>query len=80
MACPDCGLSIGEFRIVTSIETHGLDCGPFERFDQEFILCRECGGRFDVSEWDSTSDGGVESANQLARATSPAAWLEQSTK
>ena len=80
MACPDCGSPLGEFRLATSIETHGLDCGPFERFDQEFILCLECGGRFDVSEWDSTSDGGVESANQLAHDTSPAAWREQSTK
>lgn len=32
-------------------------CGPFERFDQEFILCRECGGRSDVSDWESTSGG-----------------------
>jgi hypothetical protein len=44
MACPDCGSVLGEFRIATSIETHGLDCGPFERFEQEFILCRRCGG------------------------------------
>ena len=80
MACPDCGSSLGEFFVATSIETHGLDCGPFERFDQEVILCRECGGRFDVSDWDSSSDGGVESTNQLARDASPAAWLEPSTK
>ena len=51
MACPDCGSAHGEFRITTSIETHGLDCGPFERFQQEFILCRDCGGRFDVGDW-----------------------------
>ena len=56
MACPDCGSSLGEFRIATSIETHGLDCGPFERFEQEFILCRHCGGRFDVSDWDDTPE------------------------
>jgi hypothetical protein len=80
MACPDCGSPLGEFRVATSIETHGLDCGPFERFDQEFILCRECEGRFDVSDWDSTSHDGVESTNQLARDTSPAGWREQSTK
>jgi hypothetical protein len=73
MACPDCGSSNGEFRIVTSIETHGLDCGPFERFDEEFIVCRECGGRFDTTDWDCPEDGGVESANQLAHDTSPAA-------
>ena len=53
MACPDCGSSFGEYRISSSVETHGLDCGPFERFDQEFIVCRECGGRFDFQEWTS---------------------------
>ncbi len=80
MACPDCDSSLGEFRIATSIETHGLDCGPFERFDEEFIVCQECGGRFDISDWDSTSDVSVESTNQLVYDTSPAAWREQSTK
>jgi len=52
MACPECGSSLGEIRFSTSIETHGLDCGPFERFAEEFILCRACGGRFDIPEWD----------------------------
>ena len=80
MACPDCGSSLGEFRIATSVETHGLDCGPFERFDEEFILCLECGGRFDPSDWDGTPAGAVESTNQLARDTSLTAWREQSTK
>ena len=56
MACPDCGSSLGDFRISTSIETHGLDCGPFEKFDEEFILCRNCGGKFDVSDWDDTPE------------------------
>jgi uncharacterized CHY-type Zn-finger protein len=56
MACPDCGSSLGEFRIATSIETHGLDCGPFERFDQEFILCGNCGGKFDVDDWDDAPE------------------------
>src|SRR5579863_6308621 len=76
MACPDCGSSLGEFRIATSIETHGLDCGPFERFEQEFILCRHCGGRFDVSDWDDTPElsghpdagaGGFSIARGIAR-------------
>jgi hypothetical protein len=56
MACPDCGSSLGEFRIASSVETHGLDCGPFERFEQEFILCLHCGGRFDLSDWDDTPE------------------------
>ena len=53
MACPDCGSDFGEFRTASSVETHGLDCGPFERFEQEFIVCRECGGRFDIGDWES---------------------------
>jgi hypothetical protein len=77
MACPDCGSPLGEFRVATSIETHGLDCGPFERFVQEFIVCRECGGRFEISDWDCTPDCGMESTNQLARDASPAGCLEQ---
>ncbi len=77
MACPDCGSPLGEFRVATCIETHGLDCGPFERFDQEFILCLECGGRFDVSDWDRTSDDSVESTNQPARDASPAGCRQQ---
>lgn len=56
MACPDCGSPSGEFRFATSIETHGLDCGPFERFDEEFIVCRRCGGRFDPRDWEETAE------------------------
>ena len=56
MACPDCRSSSGDFRFVTSVETHGLDCGPFERFNDEFIVCGECGGRFDVGEWQGTPE------------------------
>jgi hypothetical protein len=40
MACPDCGSSAGEFRFATSVETHGLDCGPYETFNEEFIVWR----------------------------------------
>jgi hypothetical protein len=56
MACPDCGSSFGECRIASSIETHGLDCGPYERFDEEYVMCRECRGMFDIGDW----DGGPE--------------------
>ena len=56
MACPDCGSSFGEYRIASSVETHGLDCGPFERFEQEFIVCRECGERFDLHDWESAQE------------------------
>ena len=56
MACPDCGSPFGEYRIASSVETHGLDCGPFERFEQEFIVCRECGGSFDLRDWESAQE------------------------
>ena len=56
MACPDCGSSAGDFRFVTSVETHGLDCGPYETFHEEFIGCRACGGRFDLRDWDGTPE------------------------
>lgn len=70
MTCPDCGSPLGEFRVATSIETHGLDCGPFERFDHEFIVCRECGGRFDPSDWDCTPDGIRKTVRRLGRVAS----------
>ena len=56
MACPDCGSPAGDLQFATSVETHGLDCGPYETFIQEFIVCRECGGRYDVCEWDGTQE------------------------
>ena len=56
MACPDCGSPIGDLRFATSVETHGLDCGPYERFNEEFIVCSGCGGRFDNCDWDGTPE------------------------
>jgi hypothetical protein len=56
MACPDCDSPAGDLRFATSVETHGLDCGPYETFNEEFIVCRECGGRYDVREWDGTQE------------------------
>ena len=56
MACPDCGSPIGDLRFATSVETHGLDCGPYETFNEEFIVCSGCGGRFDVCDWDGTPE------------------------
>ena len=56
MACPDCDSPIGDLRFATSVETHGLDCGPYETFNEEFIVCGGCGGRFDVCDWDCTPE------------------------
>jgi hypothetical protein len=52
MACPDCGSPTGDLRFATSVETHGLDCGPYEIYNEEFIVCGGCGGRFGVHDWD----------------------------
>lgn len=56
MACPDCGSPDGDLRHVTTVETHGLDCGPYETFHDEFIVCRTCSGRFDLFDWDATPE------------------------
>jgi len=65
MACPDCGSPLGEFKHAISIETHGLGCGPFERFEDEYIVCRECGGQFDVSDWDSADSTELHGTGSL---------------
>ena len=51
MPCPDCGSPFGGFRVAESVETHSLDCGPYERFYEEFVICSACGGRFDPADW-----------------------------
>ena len=61
MACPDCGSPAGDLRFATSVETHGLDCGPYETFNEEFIVCGGCGGRFDVCDWDCTQNFSLKS-------------------
>ena len=73
MACPDCGSSFGECRIAGSIETHGLDCGPYERFEQEYIVCLGCGGRFDICDWASVSEPSSE-VPEAAPQGEPAAY------
>jgi hypothetical protein len=52
MPCPECGSYDGELRGVTSVETHGLECGPYETFYEEFIVCFGCGSRAEISDWD----------------------------
>ena len=56
MPCPDCGSPSGEFRVAESVETHGLDCGPYERFHEEFVICSDCDGRFDRADWDAPGE------------------------
>ena len=52
MPCSECGSYDGELRGVTSVETHGLECGPYETFYEEFLVCSGCGTHVDVADWD----------------------------
>ena len=56
MACPDCASPARDLRFATSVETHGLDYGPYETFNEEFIVCRECGGRHDIRDWEDAPE------------------------
>jgi len=51
MICPECGEDVTmRFREADSIETHGLDCGPYERWHDEWYECPECRGQFTEQE------------------------------
>ena len=56
MPCPDCGSPMGEFRVAESVETHGLDCGPYERFYEEFVIGSACRGQFDPADWAAAAE------------------------
>ena len=60
MSCPDCGCFVGEFQFAHSVETHGLDCGPYESFNEEFVVCRGCDGRFEPTDWSAVTDASTE--------------------
>ena len=53
MMCPTCGKAALSFREANSVETHGLECGPFERFHDEWWECPGCGEQFTAEELDS---------------------------
>lgn len=49
--CPECNKDIlMRYREADSVETHGLDCGPFERFHDEWYECPACGAVFTTAE------------------------------
>jgi hypothetical protein len=49
--CPSCGKT-ASFRYGTTecVETHGLDCGPYERWTEEWWKCSKCGDKIDGSD------------------------------
>ncbi len=51
LICPNCG----EPSTFTPhqhdwVETHGLDCGPYEHCHQEWVKCDKCGANTDEAE------------------------------
>lgn len=52
MACPMCGCEEGCMDWSVHTETHGLDCGPYETWLEEFVVCQQCRRSIDVKEWD----------------------------
>ena len=61
MPYPDWRMLGGRVPRCRSIETHGLDVGPYE---YEYVICRGCCGRFDVAEW-SAAPGETERGHRL---------------
>jgi uncharacterized protein with PIN domain len=48
--CTDCDKAELKFRETESIETHGLECGPYEHFHDEWWECPACGAWFTARE------------------------------
>ena len=44
--CPSCGKAVLVLREADNIETHGLECGPYEHFHDEWWECPACGDWF----------------------------------
>jgi hypothetical protein len=51
MICPNCDRE-AEFteHEQDQVETHGLDCGPYEHWTQRWITCNLCGAPTDDAE------------------------------
>ena len=51
MICPNCGKD-ATFRehSASCVETHGLDCGPYERWTETWLTCSKCGAKTDDAE------------------------------
>ena len=55
MICPECGEAELQFKEHDSIQTHGLECGPYERFHDEWWECPECRAWFTATELKAAS-------------------------
>ena len=55
--CPNCGkFATFSPQWGSFVDTHGLDCGPFERWTEEWLVCGNCGARTDDSELEAMSE------------------------
>ena len=56
MICPVCANAgqevVLQFRESDVVETHGLECGPYEHWHYEWWECPECGAEFTGRELD----------------------------
>src|SRR5580765_3301165 len=55
--CPNCcQITTFTFCSANHVETHGLDCGPYERWTDEWLECNRCGARTDELEIAAMAD------------------------
>jgi len=53
ITCPKCGEQVvPAYREHDSIETHGLECGPYERWHDEWWECPACGEELSPEDLD----------------------------
>ena len=46
--CPECGQEVVMVpREADHLETHGLECGPYEHWHDEWWECPKCSAKFD---------------------------------
>jgi len=54
MTCPECGKAELRFQEADSIETHGLEYGPYEHFHDGWWKCSACNARFTAEDLEAT--------------------------
>jgi hypothetical protein len=42
------------YRQCESVETHGLECGPYEHWHEEWWECRVCGEKFTARDLEAS--------------------------
>jgi len=61
--CPSCSeMVVPAWRECDWVETHGLECGPFERCHSEWYECPACGEELTPDDLNETKG---ESANEI---------------